>query len=387
MKKVAIYGAGDWGKRAVSEIGIENVVCFIDNAPDKQDKVINVCGCNFMVYNLEDCLKKFSDIEILIAVMYFHDIAKDLEQKGLSYGVYLPKHNWYGNRDKLLDNPYDSRKMQLTEADAVVVRDETLIQWMMDVVKILYANKPLFDYIEIETYNRCNGGCEFCPVSVKNEKRLEQYMTDTLFEKIINELSAIDYDGCIALFSNNEPFLDKRMPKFLKKTRMTLPRAKIHLYTNGTKLSVDLFKATIGDLDELIIDNYNETLKLIPNNQAIYDYCKDKPDLCKKVTIKLRNPKEILEARGGEAPNKTKREVLGDVRCSLPFRQLIVRPSGKVSICCNDALGATDLGDLNENTLTEVWYGKKFETVREQILSRGRQAVTFCRFCDSMRMM
>ena len=70
-------------------------------------------------------------------------------------------------------------------------------------------------------------------------------------------------------------------------------------------------------------------------------------ELKKKVTIVMRKPHEILTSRGGDAPNRTHTATYPDIKCALPFKQLIVRPDGKVSLCCNDPYGKCTLGDLN----------------------------------------
>lgn len=92
-----------------------------------------------------------------------------------------------------------------------------------------FKEKKLFKYVEIETINRCNGDCGFCPVN-KNEKQREYKKMDRdLFEKIIIQLEELDYDGLLALFSNNEPFLDDRIFEFAQYARTKLPKAYIYI--------------------------------------------------------------------------------------------------------------------------------------------------------------
>lgn len=60
---------------------------------------------------------------------------------------------------------------------------------------------------------------------------------------------------------------------------------------------------------------------------------------------------------------------------------MIVRPDGKVSLCCNDPLGKYSLGDLNEQSIKEVWYGEQYNTIRNKIIS-GRKNLDKCNRCD-----
>ena len=72
----------------------------------------------------------------------------------------------------------------------------------------------------------------------------------------------------------------------------------------------------------------------------------------------------------------------GNTKCALPYKQMIIRPDGKVSLCCNDPLGKDTLGDLTYETILEIWYGKKFQMVREA-LYKGRSYWEHCKWCDN----
>ena len=175
--------------------------------------------------------------------------------------------------------------------------------------------------------------------------------------------------------------LDERILDFHKYARESLPNARMHLYTNGTLLTKEIFLELIKYLDELIIDNYNQNLDLIPASKMIKAYAEDNPEIKQKVTIVLRKPNEILTSRGGDAPNRTEVNIEKGISCVHPFQQLIIRPDGKVSLCCNDPLGKSTMGDVNEETLLDIWYGEKFSNVRKKILN-GRENYEHCRRCD-----
>lgn len=91
------------------------------------------------------------------------------------------------------------------------------------------SRPPLFSSVEIETINACNGRCSFCPVNRALDPRTHIMMRRDLFEKIIIELQTLNYSGRIGLFSNNEPFLDKRIIDFAKYAREHLPYAYLYL--------------------------------------------------------------------------------------------------------------------------------------------------------------
>ena len=76
------------------------------------------------------------------------------------------------------------------------------------------SNKLFMD-IEIETINRCNSDCSFCPVNRKTDPRTLHLMDENLFLSIISQLSTICYCGTVCFNINNEPLLDRRIPDFI----------------------------------------------------------------------------------------------------------------------------------------------------------------------------
>jgi radical SAM protein with 4Fe4S-binding SPASM domain len=241
---------------------------------------------------------------------------------------------------------------------------------------------PIFAKVEIETVNRCNMTCSFCPVNKNNDTRDYKKMDERLFDKIINDLKAIDYGGKVGLYSNNEPFLDDRIVSFAEQARGALPYAYIYIFTNGTLLTLELFTQIIPYLDEMVIDNYNDDLLLNKTTQIIHDYCKNDPALNHKVHIRMRKVNEVLSTRGGQSPNKTTKTTVSE-KCILPWTQLVIRPDGKISLCCNDVYGKYTLGDVNNNTLKEIWHSQEYIGVRNALLG-GRQNIDLCKFCDTV---
>lgn len=251
-----------------------------------------------------------------------------------------------------------------------------------DYVDTVKENPVLFKYIEIETFNRCNGTCSFCPVNKLVDSRKEQKMEITLFKKIINELHDMEYQGHLALFSNNEPLLDERIVEMNHYARGMLPQATIYLFTNGILLNIELLEKLLPDLDELIIDNYSERLKMIKPVERIYEYVSDKPDMKNKIAIVIRDPQEVLTTRGGDSPNRNNILSYPNDTCALPFRQMVIRPDGRVSLCCNDPLGKMTLGRLDKQSIKEVWFGTAYSEIRKKI-ANGRDNIEHCSRCDT----
>ena len=381
VKKTVIFGAGNYGKKAIHDFGAENIAFFLDNNKERYGTLF----CGKEIKSLTDVIKDKEQYRIVIASSYYASIGRQLEDSGITdYEVYQENilHGFY-ETEEVIFNPYNMSAEAKTEEEwSSSAKLKYMRQGVYDEVERLYNKKLLFNHIEVETINRCNGSCSFCPVNKIDDPREKKIMTRELFENIVGQLADLHYSGRFTTFSNNEPFLDERIIEFNQYAREKLPQARMHLFTNGTLMTLDKFIALTEVLDELVIDNYQQDLKLIRPCEEIREYCEIHPELKKKVTIVLRKPHEILTTRGGTAPNRQEMSEYGKDRCVFPFKQIIIRPDGLVSLCCNDAVGKYTLGDLNRETLLDVWYGPKFETVRK-CLYEGREKWGNCKYCDT----
>ena len=212
-------------------------------------------------------------------------------------------------------------------------------------------------------------------------------MTDDLFKKIIQELADINYSVSISLYSNNEPFLDERIIDFARYAREKLPNARFVMYTNGTLLTFGKFLEIAPCFDKFMIDNYNDNKQInTPELQKIYDYIQAHPEIQTRIFFSFRLQNQVLTSRGGQAPNKIDKNNKGaiNVLCPLPFKQLIIRPTGEISLCCNDALGKYTMGDLNVQTISEIWNSEKYKSIRQEMLRNGRKNLLLCKDCDTL---
>ena len=359
-KKLIIWGAGYNGKNLFKfcKTLSFDVSYFVDKSyTGKEDLLFStkIQSPNCLLQEEKD------NIFVLVASTYYIEIKETLEEWGFREHI------------DFIDT--------LTLNTAVAYDyDDCAHEYIMN--KFI-EGESLFKAIEIETINRCNNTCEFCPVNTTNEKREFGLMTDEMFNSIIEQLRELNYCGFVSLFSNNEPFLDKRIESFVKITRDSLPKCYLSFFTNGTLLSMDRFLDIIDDIDLLIIDNYSNDYEFVPYVKQIYEYCLDNENVAKKIQIIKRRKNQVLSSRGGQAPNKRIKNGFNNVTCLLPFQQMIVRPDGKISLCCNDAYGNYTLGDLNQESVEDAWFNKNYKKIRESLIE-GRKNIDMCSKCDTL---
>lgn len=242
---------------------------------------------------------------------------------------------------------------------------------------------PVFQNVMIETINRCNGICDFCPANKNEETRTFKKMTEDMYNGIINELEEIKWSGKLFLCVNNEPFLDKRIIAFAKYAKIKISNASIVLITNGSLLTTEKMDEMVGIVDEITINDYSERYILSKPIKRIYKHVKkhsEKYDLM-KISINRRYNKEILATRAGNAPNKKNKNVKMKMSCLYPFMDFIIFPDGQVGMCCNDCKECSCFGDISKDKILNIWENEKFQDLRKAV-SKGRDKYEFCKECD-----
>ena len=237
--------------------------------------------------------------------------------------------------------------------------------------------------VNIETINRCNSNCAFCTANKYAEKRPYCRMDDGLFYNIIDQLADWGYKGHLTLYGNNEPWLDTRIVEFHKYCREKLPDCFIFMSTNGLLLDIDKVKSVLPYVDQLIINNYCENMKLHDNVQEIYDYAKAHEDEFKDVELlfQMRYAKAVLTNRAGSAPNKKNTQKVINETCLMPYTDVFIFPDGRMGICCCDNFEATTLADLNTTPIKDAWNSEEYKAIRAAIKD-SRANYPFCKYCD-----
>jgi len=249
--------------------------------------------------------------------------------------------------------------------------------------KLISCNLPYSFFFETRT--RCNNICPFCPASIQNDTRNDLYMAEKTFKKCIDELSTLDYHGTIWLHNYNEPLLDKRIVSFIRYASKQLPKAKLSLMTNGILLSprygIRLLEA---GLDDLVIDNYSDNGILIKNvKNFLIKVASDKSYYQHKfffLEMRILNAKG--DSRAGNSPNRKYNLQPLKLICDWPFRSFVVTNNGDVGLCCKDFKFECVMGNVNRQSIVEIWNGDKFKHARKELFKGNRTWNPLCSKCD-----
>lgn len=135
-------------------------------------------------------------------------------------------------------------------------------------------------------------------------------------------------------------------------------------------LNLDIYKQDLSEKDP---DNISEILELAK-----------KLHIENKIHISRIDVHAIRSSRGGKSPNSKVDFTIKD-KCPLPLIQMVIRPDGKVSLCCNDALGVFTLGDVSKERVLSIWNNQKFDALRKELM-KGREHLNLCQYCDYVDM-
>ena len=103
--------------------------------------------------------------------------------------------------------------------------------------------------VQIQTTSICNGHCIMCPYKDSWFVKNPGYMNDGLYIKILNDILEYDpnFSGTFCPYLMNEPFADKQILERIAFTMELLPKAYIEISSNFSLLTND----TISRLVEL----------------------------------------------------------------------------------------------------------------------------------------
>lgn len=283
----------------------------------------------------------------------------------------------------------------------------------------------------IEVTNICNFKCEFCagtdnPVIDSQKKGFMDY---SLFCKIIDDLC--EFDGKLkqlVFHILGEPLLHPQIAEMISYAKKKNVADKLVLYTNGSRLTPKLSRAIVDagiDYIQLSIEHVSDagyekiTRVKVDYNKLLANIgylCAYKPKECivsaKILDCNLTEEEKLqfyedfkkitsechIETLMQTVSPDVKDTTLGNGRtttndgyeikekqvCTPPFYLLGIFYDGLVSPCVCDWRKGLIIGDVNINSVKEIWQGDKLKEFRKMQLSNKRSLHPICRECEAI---
>ena len=236
----------------------------------------------------------------------------------------------------------------------------------------------LFEAIEIETLTACNRRCTYCPNFrferglVKNKK----YMEESLFKKIIDELSDIGFRGRVSPHFYGEPLMDERLCDLLAYVHDKIPAAEIAIFTNGDFLTPEYYKRLVdAGVRCFVITEHGEQMPRAV--RATFAYRKEHGGQGVEFTYRKYTADTPLDNRGGLVEHDL---YIRRDSCYNPSREVIVDHAGNVVLCCNDYFSSVSFGNLRNQRLLDVWFSEDMKRIRQET-KEGVFNLDICKTC------
>ncbi len=84
----------------------------------------------------------------------------------------------------------------------------------------------------------------------------------------------------------------------------------------------------------------------------------------------------------GDARNDFENHKTPRIACPMPFTTMAVRSNGEVSPCCVDFIGGTNLGNVDDSDMEEIWGSDRWYEFQKMQLENRKQENPSCARCD-----
>lgn len=277
--------------------------------------------------------------------------------------------------------------------------------------------------LNIETTNFCNLNC---PICVAKNTREQGFLDLDLLKKFIKENRKVLKNQFIWLHFNGEPLLHPYLPEIIKILKQN--RIKTRLSTNSTLLTEDMsFKLMESGLDYIVFSvdsntkeiyekirkgaNFEETennilnflrikkekrfqtktqiqiIKMKENKKEIQSFIQK----WKKTDINYINIKSfcsrawrVEEINKFIEISKLQKKIKDRPPCFYLWETLIILWNGDVIPCCQNLTGELRVGNLNNETLLQIWNNSELVNLRKQQLGNNFSMVP-CNQCPDWK--
>jgi len=285
--------------------------------------------------------------------------------------------------------------------------------------------------VVLEVFGGCNYTCQMCPQSTPGRgKDFTRKMPLKTFEKVLDMIIPKYGTPQINLEGSGEPTMAKDLPEYIKAVKKR--GLKCFMYCNGARLNGQFMKDVIDAGIDFIrfsmigydavqykkwmnIDNFD---LIFSNIKEMSAYIKKSNSNCEISTYHLvldnnredeiielykKNIVEKIEADksyiwrmhnwSGNYDNENPRDIKKRTSCGRPFApELTVRAGGlngqtaSVVPCCQ-TLGPPNeaksvLGHLDTQSFEDVYFGEKYQKLREAHTTKNFDEIDYCKNCD-----
>ena len=267
----------------------------------------------------------------------------------------------------------------------------------------------------------CNARCPNCPYTnseIRSDYKDRPFMNEDTFKIIADQCG--EYDAYIRISGGGEPMLHPKAVELMEYAKRV--GAKVGLITNGSMFTegsirrlleaqVDMIEFSVDAADP---DTYAKVRKGL-NWETLSDNVKRMVELRNKLKSKTKIIASGVNQIGVDIDKVAtfwsqivdefqKRKYLtwginedcsadtvpylpseDKIPCPFLFERLNIDSRGNVMVCGYDIAANTNLGNIHEKSIKEIWHGEEFEYYRRRHLERKGDEIPLCKNCTDWK--
>ncbi|MGQ9628960.1 MAG: radical SAM/SPASM domain-containing protein [bacterium] len=276
----------------------------------------------------------------------------------------------------------------------------------------------------VEASSRCFLRCRMCTFQREvRRKKTKPFIDWELYKRIVDQIyeTRKNKPTSICLIYRGEPLLNRNLAQMVEHASKF--GFKVGIASNGILLTKDkareLLRAGLGWID-FSIDaaskdtydkiriggNYDKAVENVENFVSVRDELGSKTEVGLKFVLQELNELEVnafldrwidvvdnvtvqseikKDGDGQFGMRALKKNFMPQARppCSVFWQNMIITTEGLVVPCINST-GEIVLGDVNHNSLYEIWHNEEFVKCRELHLAGRFDELELCRNCDAV---
>jgi radical SAM protein with 4Fe4S-binding SPASM domain len=264
----------------------------------------------------------------------------------------------------------------------------------------------------------CNAKCPNCPYTnsqIRAHYRDQPFMEESTFKIIADQCG--EYGAWVRISGGGEPMLHSKAVELMEYAKKV--GARVGLITNGSlfteesstrllEAQIDMIEFSVDAEDpktyakvrrglkwDVLLNNVKRMVELrnrVKSSTKIIASGINQVDINIDAVAKFWEPmvdnfqKRKYLTWGVNDPSKSADPTpylppTEMIPCPFIFERLNIDSRGKVMVCGFDIAARTDMGNIHEKSIKEIWHGKEFEHYRQMHLSRRGQEIELCRNC------
>jgi len=299
----------------------------------------------------------------------------------------------------------------------------------VDIVKEFPMSQPLTMFIE--PTNACNYRCTFCPTGhpdlLRQVGRKNTLMDFELYKRLINDIAEFPQKlKMLNMYKDGESLIHPKFTDMVRYAKDSGISEQIWVKTNGQLLSpeynqrlvrcgLDMIGISVNGVDAQsfydvtrvnvnyekfrtnVLDLYNRrgdvrvSCKIADTNLTDWQkqkFLDDFGDRCDYIAIEGLHgwsTSEVYDWKLGTDQSFDGTPRVNKIACPLVLYMLTVSSNGDVSICNDDWAHYHQIGNINDESITDIWQGVSLKRFRRMHLSGRREDNQACANCDYMQ--